>query len=216
MNKPDVIGSTKGDLMGVLVGPDGTPVDKEGKPVHVPGLDMRNPVESLDLLASVGKGFYIMAAQYASLAGVKGERHIKMQARDVSSIAGQGATVTDFASNLMAELSFTLAECEARLAVLKGMIPEDKQNDANNADMAVATEWDNRRTFFSFKVPVLLKQKKRIGLGLAESISGSVPTAEDFEKLKAEAEAAGLKVEPPAETPAEAPQPTVAGNDTVN
>jgi hypothetical protein len=137
-----------------------------------------------------------MAQQYAAMAGPKGERHVKLLSKDVSGIASQGATVAEFASNVMAELTFTLAEAEARIAVLKGLIPEDKLQEAEKADFGIATEWENRRSLFSSRVPLIIKLKQRIGLALSEAVVGSAPTQEDFDKLKADAAEAGFEVEP--------------------
>ena len=177
--------------MSGIVGLDGKPLSSEATP-QGPGLDLRNPVDSLDLLGSVGKSCAIMAHQYNRLAGPKGERNVKVQARDIAGISTQGAMVAEFASNAVAELSFSLAEAEARIAVLMGLMPEDKLEAARKADMDMGTEWENRRTLFSNRVPILLKLKQRLGPALAEAIVGSAPTPEDFEKLKAEAEAAGF------------------------
>jgi hypothetical protein len=183
--------------MGKLVGPDGREVTSKGKPVELPGLSMQDPVTSLDLLGSVARSCYIMAQQYAAMAGPKGERQVKLLSKDVSGIASQGATVAEFASNIMAELTFTLAEAEARIAVLKGLIPEDKLQEAEKADFGVATEWENRRSLFSSRVPLIIKLKQRIGLALSEAVVGSAPTQADFDKLKADAEKAGFTTEQP-------------------
>jgi hypothetical protein len=156
---------------------------------------MADPVGSLDLLGVLGRGNYVTAQQFAVLAGPEGERHVKILARDVSTLAGQAATVGEFASNVTAELTFTLAEAEARIAVLMGMIPEDNLEAAKAADMKVGVEWENRRRYFSMKVPIGLKKKERIGLILAECMQAPAPTQESFDALLKEAEAVGLKVE---------------------
>lgn len=180
--------------MGKLLGPDGREVDSQGNAVAAPGLDMSNPVGSLDLLGAVARANYIMAKQYASLAGVKGERHVKILAKDISGVASQGASVAEFASNCISELAFSLAEAEARIAVIMGAMPEDKVQAAKELDMKVAVEWENRRSLFSGNVPILLRTKKRLGPALAEAIAGSAPTAEDFAKQVEAAKAAGLDV----------------------
>lgn len=182
--------------MGQLSGPDGRPLDKGIDQAENPGLDMSKPGQSLDLLGSVGRSSYIMAAQYASprVAGPKGERHIKIPARDISSIASQGAAVAEFASNVISELAFTLAEAEARVAVLMGQIPEDKLQAARESDLGVAVEWENRRRLFSGSVAILLKQGKRLGPALALSIAGPAPSEDDFKTQVEAAKAAGLNV----------------------
>ncbi len=180
--------------MGKLLGPDGKEVDSKGNAIHAPGLDMSDPVGSLDLLGAVARANYIMAKQYASLAGVKGERHVKILAKDISGVASQGASVAEFASNCISELAFSLAEAEARIAVLMGVVPEEKVQEAKDLDMKVAVEWENRRSLFSGNVPIMLRTRKRLGPALAEAIAGSAPTEEDFKKQVEAAKAAGLDV----------------------
>ena len=179
--------------MGSIVGLDGKALGKDGKPEEVPGLDLADPVGSLDLLGPVARGNYMMAQQYGMLAQSKHNKEIRIPSRNVASIAGQAATVCDFASNAVAELAFTLAEAESRIAVLLGMIPEDKLEEAKKTDMLVGVEWENRRRLFSMRVPVLMRKKERLGLALAQGISGEAPTAEDFAKVTEEAVAAGFK-----------------------
>lgn len=183
--------------MAQLSGPDGKPLelDGEGNRKEAPGLDMANPPQSLELLGSVGRGCYIMAAQYAHMAGPKGERHVKVLAKDLSSVASQGAAVAEFASNVISELAFTLAEAEARVAVLLGSIPEDLLQAAKERDLDVAVEWENRRRLFSGNIAILMKERKRLGPALAEAIAGAAPTEEDFKAQTEAAKAAGLDVQ---------------------
>jgi len=188
--------------MGQILNAQGQAVDKDGKVKVLPGLDIGDPVTSLDLLGAVGRGLYMAAHQYSRLGGVKGERHVKLMARDVATLAIQGATVGDFASNVLSELSFSLAEAEARIAVLMGLMPEDKVQAAKEADMGVAIEWENRRRLFTMRVPITLRKKERLGLLLADTIKGEAPTQEIFDKVVEEAKAAGLQVEQPSDTAA--------------
>ena len=179
--------------MGGIVGLDGKPLDKDGNQEEVPGLDLADPVRSLDLLGPVSRGNYQMAHQFNALANSKHNKELRIPAKNVASIAGQAATVSDFASNAVAELAFVLAEAESRIAVVLGMMPEDKLEEAKKADMMVGVDWENRRRLFSMRVPILMRKKERLGLALAEAISGSAPTPEDFAKITEEAVAAGFK-----------------------
>lgn len=191
--------------MAQLVGPDGKPVDSKGKPVVLPGLSISDPVMSLNLLGSVARSCYVMANQYGSVrvAGPNGERNIKIAARDIAGLTSQGATVAEFASNIMAELSFTLAESEARIAVLKGLLSEDKIPAGEKADMEVGTEWENRRSLFSNMVPLIIKVNKPLGPALAQAIAGPAPTQADFDKIKEESAKAGLVKDPAEDAPTE-------------
>jgi hypothetical protein len=190
--------------MAQLVGPDGKPVDSQGKQIVLPGLSISDPVMSLNLLGSVARSSYVMSAQYKSIrvAGPKGERNIKIQAQDIATLTGQSATVAEFASNVVAELAFTLAEAEARIAVLKGLLPEDKIAEGEKADMAVGTEWENRRSIFSNSVPLLIKANKPLGPALATAIAGEPPTQADFDNIKEASIKAGL-IPDPANAPTE-------------
>ena len=207
--------------MSGLVGPDGQPITTEGKPQPFPGLDLRNPVQTLDLLGTIARGGYIMAQQYGALAGPKGERHVKVEARQVSILSSQVANVAEFASNALAELTFSLSEAEARIAVLRGQLAEDKVQAAAEADMTVSTEWENRRRLFSLLVPITLKKRKTIGQALADVVMGPPLTEEDFEKVRKEADELGLikneteasEATPAQEAAAEAFQEMVPASD---
>jgi hypothetical protein len=180
-------------MAGEIVGLDGAPlVSQEAAKAQPVGLDMSNPVDTLDLLGSIARSGYVTAQQMATAAGIKGERHIKLQCRDISGLASQMALTAEFASNALAELSFTLAEAEARVRVLQGFIPEELKEKSAQADMDIAVEWENRRRHFSTRVPVQVKKRLRIGPALAETIAGPVPTKEDFDALLKESIELGL------------------------
>lgn len=197
-----------------LVGTDGAPITSEtpsGKPQPFPGLDMQNPVQTLDLLGVIARGGYITGQQFAFLAGPKGERHVKIEARQHAILAQQIAAISEFSSNVLSELTFTLAEAEARIRILEGFVSEDKVQVAKQADADLGVEWENRRRFFALKVGVLIKSRKPIGPALAEIISGSAPGEAEFAGLRKEAQELGLIKEeggPPQEEQASAPAET--------
>ena len=180
-------------MAGDLVGLDGAPLASKGSPKpQAVGLDMSNPVDSLDLLGSIARSGYVTAQQMASAAGIKGERHIKLQCRDISGLASQMALTAEFASNSLAALRLTLAAAAARVRTLQGFIPEDLKETMAQADMDIAVEWENRRRNFSTRVPIQIKKKERIGIALAEAIAGPAPTKEDFDALLVESVKLGL------------------------
>jgi hypothetical protein len=178
--------------MAALLGPDGQPVDNQGKPLPLPGLDLRRPVETLDLLGVVAKSGYTQAQVFASQAGIKGERHVKVLCRDVSGLASQMAVVSEFAANALSELTFTLAESEARIKSLMELVPKERADDAAKSEHDVSVDFENRRRYYSARVPLLVRQKKRIGPALAEAIAGPVPTEADFNKMRDEAIELGM------------------------